>query len=147
MTSRSSDKTTPGSQREEQRLGPLYDNLSIDVDQSGVEVTARIIADERHCNIDGIMHGGIVATLLDTALGFAVRATRDPQVANRTLEMHVSYFESARTGESVQARAHVERSTRRMTWAVASVVVVDDDGAERTIASGRSLNYSAIRPS
>ena len=47
--------------------------------------------DESHYNGLGIAHGGLAATLLDSALGCAINATMPPGKIFTTLEMKVNY--------------------------------------------------------
>ena len=52
----------------------------------------------------GTMHGGIVATLLDTVMGCAVHSSLDSGVGYTTLDLDVRYVRSAPlTGEAVRA--------------------------------------------
>jgi uncharacterized protein (TIGR00369 family) len=47
--------------------------------------------DEYHYNPIGTVHGGLAATLLDSAMGCAVETTLDSGVAYTTLELKVNY--------------------------------------------------------
>jgi uncharacterized protein (TIGR00369 family) len=47
--------------------------------------------DESHYNGLGIAHGGLAATLLDSALGCAINATMPPGKIFTTLEMKINY--------------------------------------------------------
>ena len=46
---------------------------------------------ERHYNPIGAVHGGLAATLLDTAMGCAVQTTLPPGAAYTTLELKVNF--------------------------------------------------------
>jgi uncharacterized protein (TIGR00369 family) len=50
-----------------------------------------MIADELHENPMGTMHGGIVATLVDTAMGCAVSSTLPADAGFTTLELKTNY--------------------------------------------------------
>src|SRR6185503_17198659 len=56
---------------------------------------------EFHYNPIGVVHGGVAATLLDSAMGCAVHSTLPAGVAYTTLEIKVNYVRamSAKTGE------------------------------------------------
>jgi uncharacterized protein (TIGR00369 family) len=56
-------------------------------------------ADERHLNPAGTVHGGVLATLLDTAMGQAVRSTRDDVPA--TSQLTVTFLRPGRPGRLV----------------------------------------------
>ena len=66
---------------------------------------------------DGTMHGGIVATAVDTAAGFALRTTfEDPFAANlATTDLDVHYIRPAR-GE-LRIEGEVVRAGERMGFA------------------------------
>lgn len=57
--------------------------------------------DERHYNGIGIAHGGLAATLLDSALGCAINTMMPPGRIFTTLEMKINYVRPMRreTGE------------------------------------------------
>jgi uncharacterized protein (TIGR00369 family) len=57
--------------------------------------------DERHYNGLGIVHGGLAATLLDSALGCAINTMMPPGRVFTTLEMKLNYVRPMRreTGE------------------------------------------------
>ncbi|WP_199430895.1 PaaI family thioesterase [Qaidamihabitans albus] len=75
----------------------------------------------------GTLHGGICATLLDSAMGCAVHTTLDPGVGYGTLELKVNYIRPVPTDErrltATGTTIHVGRST-----ATAEGRVVDDNG-------------------
>jgi uncharacterized protein (TIGR00369 family) len=56
---------------------------------------------EYHYNPIGVVHGGVAATLLDSAMGCAVHSTLPAGAAYTTLEIKVNYLRpmSAKTGE------------------------------------------------
>jgi uncharacterized protein (TIGR00369 family) len=56
-------------------------------------------AGEQHLNPSGTVHGGVLATLLDTAMGLAVRSSRDDVPA--TSQLTVTFLRPARTGRLV----------------------------------------------
>ena len=60
--------------------------LSLDELDRGRTVFS-VVADERHENPMGTMHGGIVATLVDTAMGCAVSSTLPADAGFTTLEL------------------------------------------------------------
>jgi uncharacterized protein (TIGR00369 family) len=76
-------------------------------------------------------HGGILATLVDTAASFAIatRLGRPPQ----TVDMRVDYHSVAKPGDLI-ARGKIIRLGR--TIATAEAVI--DDGGNKLIASGRA---------
>jgi uncharacterized protein (TIGR00369 family) len=88
------------------------------------EVT--LVADERHLNPHGTVHGGAIATLIDVAMGAAVHREDTEDAAPVTIEMKVTYLEPAKPGE-LHANATVRRRGKRII--IAEVDVTDADGA------------------
>ncbi|HYD08584.1 MAG TPA: PaaI family thioesterase, partial [Acidimicrobiales bacterium] len=77
----------------------LVELLGLDVkrlDDGGATVV--LDADERHLNAAGTVHGGAIATLVDTAMGAAVFAGTDEDERPVTVEMKVGYLEPAQPG-------------------------------------------------
>lgn len=97
-----------------------------------VEVSAgravfAVSPDERHYNGIGIAHGGLAATLLDSALGCAINTMMPPGKIFTTLEMKINYVRPMRreTGE-VLCEASVLHVGGRV--ATAEGRIVDADG-------------------
>jgi uncharacterized protein (TIGR00369 family) len=61
--------------------------------------TARleVEVDDRHLNPAGAVHGGMLATLVDTTMGAAVRSTVDEE-APATSQLTITYLRPGRTG-------------------------------------------------
>jgi uncharacterized protein (TIGR00369 family) len=75
----------------------------------------------------GTVHGGIAATLLDSALGCAVQSTLDEGVGYTTISLEVKYLRAIRldAGE-LRAEAFVVHAGRRQ--ATAEARLTDRDG-------------------
>lgn len=75
----------------------------------------------------GTVHGGIAATLLDSAMGCAVHTTLAAGVGYTTLELKVNYIRAARTDrQTLTAEGTVIHAGRRT--ATAEGKVLDDQG-------------------
>jgi len=83
--------------------------------------------DERHYNGLGIAHGGLAATLLDSALGCAINAMMPAGKVFTTLEMKINYVRpmTADVGE-VRCEANVIHAGGRI--ATAEGKIVDQNG-------------------
>ena len=91
---------------------------------------------EHVTNRQGLPHGGLHATLLDTAMGFAGCFTGDPgrQQMALTLSMTVNYLGQAQ-GSRLIAEGHVTGGGRKTYFAEARVT--DDQGT--LIATGTGV--------
>jgi uncharacterized protein (TIGR00369 family) len=92
-----------------------------------------VTPDERHYNGLGIAHGGLAATLLDSALGCAINTTMPPGKIFTTLEMKINYVRPMRreTGE-VRCEATVIHVGQTVATAEGRVV----DGGGKLYAHG-----------
>ncbi|MFN8374627.1 MAG: PaaI family thioesterase [Anaerolineae bacterium] len=83
--------------------------------------------DEYHYNPIGVVHGGLAATLLDSALGVSIHSALPAGAAYTTIELHVNYLRplTATTG-LVRAEAEVVHIGRSL--ATAQARIIDRDG-------------------
>lgn len=96
-------------------------------------VTLAMSAAEEHLNLQGLVHGGVLATLLDTAMGLAVRSALDPGRRHVTIEMSVHYLRPAHPGRLV---AHGRTLRVGRTIAFAEAEVLDEEGRALASATG-----------
>jgi uncharacterized protein (TIGR00369 family) len=86
-----------------------------------------------HFNPNGVLHGGVVMALLDTAMGQAVAALVAPEGAfNASAQMNVHFLEPIRGGR-VTARAEVRKCGKRL--AVVEAEATDEHGMVLAIAT------------
>src|SRR5215210_5656998 len=70
-------------------MGKLMGFKFLEVQEGYAVITVR--PDERHYNGIGIAHGGLAATLLDSATGCAINTMMTPGKIFTTLEMKINY--------------------------------------------------------
>ncbi len=80
-----------------------------------VTVAGRV--EHRHLNINGVVHGGVYATILDTAMGAAVVSLLGPHETTATTSLYVEFLRAAREGDTLSARGHVLRRGRHIAFA------------------------------
>lgn len=105
------------------------------------EALGRITVTEDHLNRGGIMHGGAIATVCDSAMGRAVVTSVDPGLTGATASMTVTYLASANTGDVILAHAKVRKSGRT-TVVVEADVVREHDGKE----IAHAISTFVVRP-
>lgn len=90
------------------------------------------------------VHGGVAATLIDSASGFALRSTfEDPKEATlTTTDLNVSYLRPATDDLTVEAE--VVRAGGSMGVTDATVSSTAPDGEEKSVAVGRT-SYRLFR--
>lgn len=69
----------------------------------------------------GVLHGGVTATLIDTAMAFAVRTRLEPGAATATIDLTVHYLRPHHSGVAV-CSAKVVRAGKRIFTVSADVV-------------------------
>lgn len=89
-------------------LGFRY--ISIGPDEAVVEADPGT----EHCNGSGIVHGGLLASLLDTTTGWAVHARVPAGTAAPHVQLSVQYLRAARPGVVLVCRARVLSVGRRI---------------------------------
>ena len=90
---------------------------------------------EFHANAVGSIHGGVLATLFDTAMGFCVSSTLEAGVGYTTLDLQVRYVRPVQTGKGViRVQGFCEHTGRRT--ATARGEARDSEG--RLLATGSS---------
>ena len=106
---------------------PLRSFLDFDVrDGPDGAAIAFLDVDDRHLNPNGIVHGGVVFTLADTAMGWATLAVLDDGQICASIEVSVRYLRPIPGGRLV-ATASVLRAGRRIVHLECGVTVDDDD--------------------
>lgn len=74
--------------------------MSLDVVEEG-RVVFVVEPSEYHYNPIGVVHGGLAATMLDSAIGCAVQTLAPAGVAYTTVELKVNYIRPLRSGMGV----------------------------------------------
>jgi len=100
--------------------------FGIDPRRSGagyVTVTGKV--ELRHLNINGVVHGGVYATILDTAMGAAVVSVLGETETTATTSLYVEFLRAAREGETLTARGDVLRRGRHIAFAEGNLYGAD----------------------
>ncbi len=79
-----------------------------------------IEAAERHCNSHGIVHGGLMMTMIDLALVAAAKAAPDDRLV--TVSLNSEFTASGRQGDLIEARGELLRRGRSLAFARGQVV-------------------------
>jgi len=110
---------------------PLRTFLDFTIDD-GIdgEAVAALDVNDRHLNPNGVVHGGVVFTLVDTAMGRATMSVLDEGRICASIEVAVRYLRPINGGRLV-ATASVLRAGRRIVHLEGRVTV---DGDDRPVA-------------
>lgn len=96
-------------------------------------VKARLRPRSHHCGFKGVIHGGIVASILDETMGWAAAVAINRMCV--TGEMTVRYIENAPDDRELICVTGVEKSNRRIVYTTG--VLVDDEGTKYASATGK----------
>src|SRR3712207_1044799 len=106
-------------------MGRLMGFKLVEVSEGYAVLTVR--PDERHYNGIGIAHGGLAATLLDSATGCAINTLMPAGRIFTTLEMKINYVRPIRAGAgTVRCEARVIHVGSRTAYAEGQVL--DEQG-------------------
>ncbi|MGI6549952.1 MAG: PaaI family thioesterase [Syntrophomonadales bacterium] len=100
----------------------------------------RLVLSEQHCNAQGKPHGGVIATMADTAMGTAIATTGNRPV---TAELTLHLINSPQVGAEVVVEAEVVSIGSRVIFTKATVTSKD-----RIIATAQGcfVNAGPVKP-
>ena len=120
--------------RERLQASEFYRWAGIELVHAGSgEVEIAFEAGPQHVNLQGLVHGGMLATLADTAMGLAVRTVLDPGRRHVTVQLGIEFLSPGRPGRIV-AHGRSVKIGRQLGFAEADVV----DARGRLLALARS---------
>lgn len=96
-------------------VGPLYERRG-----AGEVLSIGLHIEERHANSRGICHGGLLATLADLALGYAMQSRLEGDKAGGgfvTVQLSVDYAGSAKIGDWIESEVRIQRIGARLAFA------------------------------
>ena len=103
-----------------------------------------LTVDKRHLNRSGVMHGGVLATLIDTACSYAGCYTQKGAEPRRSfsLSLTCNFIGTATQGQRLVARARRSGGGRSLFFA--NCEVLDEDG--RIVGNGQgTFKYITLR--
>ena len=110
-------------------LGMVLEDLGDGRAEVSMPYDPRLVGDPA----TGVLHGGAVSALMDTASGTAVMCHPTAPVHTVTLDLRIDYMRPATPGQRIVARAECHHVTR--TVAFVRVTAFDGDSA-RPVAMG-----------
>ena len=102
------------------------------------EVRAELIPESKHQGFKGIVHGGILFSILDEIMGRTAVITK--RLMTLTVEVNIKYRKKAKVGEKIIFTAHMTKDLGRMIEAQGQVC--KEDGTLIAEAKGRFIVLS-----
>jgi uncharacterized protein (TIGR00369 family) len=103
------------------------------VEASPGEVTVAMVVEDRHVNLQGLVHGGMLAILADTACGLSIRSAMEPGRLHVTADLDIHFLGPARPG-TLYGRGTAVKIGRSLAFAEASI----EDAAGTLLAKAQS---------
>jgi phenylacetic acid degradation protein PaaD len=111
----------------------VYMGMSL-VDLSKGYAKVKMELKKEHLNWENMIHGGIVATVLDQAFGCACNTLENIHVA---VQMNVHFMKAPAVGETIYAESKVIHAGKRM--GTSEMKVCDSKGNEIARATGTTV--------
>jgi acyl-coenzyme A thioesterase 13 len=108
-------------------IGPLYYR------KEGRDLVIATRALAKHANARGLVHGGLLMTIADIAIGYSMAFREDPPLSLVTASITADFAGSAKVGDWIEAHVDVQKIGIRLAFANAYLVV---DGQRILRASG-----------
>jgi acyl-coenzyme A thioesterase 13 len=98
-------------------IGPVY------ALGAGKDLVLGLRAEVKHCNARGTVHGGMLATLADVALGYTMAFASEPPARLVTANLTLDYAGAAKAGDWLEAHVNIQKQGSRLSFANCYIVV------------------------
>ena len=92
-------------------IGPLY---SVG---SGAQLVVGLRVQGKHTNARGTLHGGVLASIADIALGYGLATSTHPPTSMVTANLSVDFAGSAQIGDWIETTLDIQKIGSRMAFA------------------------------
>jgi acyl-coenzyme A thioesterase 13 len=92
-------------------IGPLYSA------GFGASLVIGMRVQEKHTNARGTLHGGVLASIADVALGYGLATSTQPPTSMVTASLAVDFAGGAQVGDWVETTLDIQKVGARMAFA------------------------------
>ncbi len=105
---------------DERRRSPFSAHIGVELEELR-EGYARLslVLQPHHTNPNGVMHGGVITTMMDSALGASLSALRGEEASRNphaTVDMNASFLSGARPGDRIVVEGRVIRMGKTIAF-------------------------------
>jgi uncharacterized protein (TIGR00369 family) len=97
-----------------------------------------LLAEERHTNSRGVVHGGMLMTLADHVLGWMVWDAVE-RAACATVSLNNQFIAPAKPGDFIEMRGRIIRQTRSLIFIHGTATVRDRTGADKPVLTSEGI--------
>jgi acyl-coenzyme A thioesterase 13 len=91
-------------------IGPIYSR------GEGKDLALGLRAEAKHCNARGTVHGGMLATLADVALGYTMAFSSTPPAGLVTANLSLDFAGTAHAGDWLETRVDIQKQGSRLSF-------------------------------
>ncbi|MDO5662740.1 MAG: PaaI family thioesterase [Brachybacterium sp.] len=109
---------------------PFLEHVGIDTDGD-----PSILTDERHANRAGGVQGGLIATLLDAAMGDAVHDGLEEGQQAATVQLTITYLNPGKPGDTLSVTAEVRKRGGKLVMVEGDITDQDGEAIAHGVAT------------
>ena len=98
-------------------IGPIYQK------RKGRQLLIAIRAEQKHCNMRGHVHGGVIGTLADIAMGYSTAFSTEPPTPMVTVNLSIDFLGTVDQGDWIEIHTDVQKVGRSLAFASCHVHV------------------------
>ena len=117
-------------------IGEYLQASIIDVDDDAYKLSMGFEGQDHMYNGAGVIQGGILTSMLDTTMAFAVLSHVKPEQSTATISINTDFLNAAKTGSFV-VEAEITRMGRNIAFAKATL-----KNAEGTLIASATANFA-----
>jgi len=102
---------------------------------------SRLLLTPAHLNSSGGLHGSVTATIIDWAGGLAIAAWDCRDNTGVSVDINVSYVNTAREGDEIEIEGLVEKVGGSLAFTTVKIFKVEEGKRGKLVATGRHTKF------